>query len=110
MCDDRYWEWYATIDHVDAHASGGAHDQANFVSTSMRNNNKKGNRTASAMGWTLRPKGDVRNWDGHMSDFISAVDADPALRRHRFVRDWYRAAITNRPPGAASPRACGRGS
>jgi 5-methylcytosine-specific restriction endonuclease McrA len=66
----------ASIDHVVAYASGGAHQLANFATICARCNARKSAKDLAAFREELRPwrvrgaHGEPQNWDGLASTFV----------------------------------------
>ena len=56
---------------------GSADDETNWVTTSMAHNSAKMNWTLEELGWSLRPPGDLRKWDGLMRWFLDYVSRSP---------------------------------
>ena len=91
-CHPAYWDLSPTIDHVIPIAAGGADDEANVVTTSMKVNGAKSTRPFAELGWR-RERGTVHpDWDGLLSWFLWAWQAHDELRAHASLRDWHRAA------------------
>ena len=90
-CHIAYWEWQPTIDHIIPVSLGGIDDSSNWVTTSMMNNLAKGNFTLEQLGWTLKEKGDVRQWDGLTKVFVQAAERDVALLDIPRINAYYRA-------------------
>ena len=86
-----YWELFPTIDHVVPVSKGGADEEQNWVSTSMLRNNAKSNWTLEELGWELKPKGDVKNWDGLTGWFLKYVDENSRFLDIPYIGNWYRA-------------------
>jgi len=85
-----YWELYRIIDHIVPVARGGPDDESNMVTTSSIRNSAKSNWTLEELGWTLRPPGDLRDWDGLVRQFVRIIDGDQSHLRDRPIRAWYR--------------------
>jgi 5-methylcytosine-specific restriction endonuclease McrA len=92
-----YWEIAATIDHLVPVTRGGLDDESNWVTTSMARNSAKMNWTLAELGWTLLPRGDLRDWDGLMHWFLDYTAAHPTSLRNSSVRHWHRAAFSLGP-------------
>ena len=86
-----FWELSPTVDHVVPVSRGGADAEGNWVTTSMVRNSAKGNWTLEELGWTLRPAGDLREWDGLLGWFRTYVARHPDLLDNTLVRRWHRA-------------------
>ncbi|WP_204246360.1 hypothetical protein [Megasphaera sp. An286] len=57
----------------------------------MMNNLAKGNFTLEQLGWTLKEKGDIRQWDGLSKLFVQAAERDVALLDIPRINAYYRA-------------------
>ncbi|MDO4615928.1 MAG: HNH endonuclease [Lachnospiraceae bacterium] len=88
-CHIAYWEYQPTIDHIYPISLGGADAPENWASTSMINNTAKGNFTLEQLGWTLKPAGDMNDWDGLSGKFLELVEADTSLLGIRKIKEWY---------------------
>ena len=92
----------AVIDHVQAFAHGGAHDESNFVTSCNKCNTRKNADTESNFG-ARAPKhvvkgkyGEPRYWDGFSAVFITlATPSRSTLSKTE--RDWLDALVTSRP-------------
>lgn len=84
-----YWELVPTVDHIIPISRGGPDCESNLVTTSMMRNAAKASWTLEELGWSLRPPGDIRKWDGLMKQFIALVEHDPALLSQRPIKKWY---------------------
>lgn len=87
-----YWEIGATIDHLVPVSRGGADDASNWVTTSMARNSAKMNWTLDELGWSLRPAGDFREWDGLIRWFLEYTSTHREIIGNASVRQWRRAA------------------
>ena len=63
-CHMAYWDLQPTVDHIYPVSLGGKDTSENWATTSMVNNSIKNNFTLEQLGWTLKDKGDIQNWDG----------------------------------------------
>lgn len=88
-CHIAYWDFQPTVDHIYPIALGGADSPENWASTSMINNAAKSNFTLEQLGWTLKPIGNIHQWDGLSNQFIKTVESDPALLKVKRIKDWY---------------------
>ena len=89
-----YWELCATVDHVVPVSRGGGDDDSNWVTTSMVRNSAKLNYSLEELGWTLKPRGDLRAWDGLLGWFLRYVAAHGELSRAAWLKPWHRAAAS----------------
>jgi 5-methylcytosine-specific restriction endonuclease McrA len=74
-----YWELSPTVDHVVPVSRGGKDNESNWVTTSMVRNSAKLNWTLDELGWSLKPPGDLRVWDGLIQWFLQYVAANPEM-------------------------------
>jgi len=88
-----YWELFPTVDHMIPVARGGLDDETNWVTTSMLRNSAKSNWTLEELGWTLLPRGDLKQWDGLVGWFLEYVESNPAHLSDPYIRRWHRAAV-----------------
>ena len=89
-CHPDFWDYFASGDHVLPRARGGTDDDDNIVIATARENMlEKGNRTNEEMGWTIQPIAEDDGWDGGLTEFLAAMDADPSLHTDDVLRDWY---------------------
>lgn len=87
-----YWAVAATIDHLVPVTRGGTDEESNLITTSMAHNFAKMNWTLKELGWTLRPPGDLRTWDGLVHWFVEYVTSHPETAASSSVNQWLRAA------------------
>ena len=85
------WELFPTIDHVVPVSRGGVDEEQNWVTTSMLRNSAKSNWTLEELGWELKPKGDVNNWDGLTGWFLKYVEENSRFLDVPYIGNWYRA-------------------
>ncbi|MCD8300379.1 MAG: HNH endonuclease [Clostridiales bacterium] len=90
-CHVAYWEYQPTVDHIDPVARGGEDSPENWVTTSMMNNAAKGVFTLEQLGWTLKPRGDINEWDGLSGYFVAIVKEEPSLLEVGKIKEWYKA-------------------
>lgn len=88
-CHMAYWDYQPTVDHIYPIALGGKDEPANWASTSMVNNSAKSNFTLEQLHWTLKPAGNIKDWDGLSVQFIKIVEQDESLLKINKIRDWY---------------------
>lgn len=89
-----YWEVGATVDHLVPVTRGGADIPENWVTTSMARNSAKMNWMLEELGWSLHPKGDMKEWDGLLYWFLEYSEAHPEVLTNSSVRQWHRATET----------------
>lgn len=87
-----FWELSPTVDHLVPVARGGADAEANWVTTSMVRNQAKANWTLEELGWTLKPPGQLCEWDGLMGWFLGFAARQPDVLESAALRRWHRAA------------------
>ena len=87
-----YWELGATIDHYQALAIGGKHEESNWFTTSMARNSAKLNWSLEHLGWKFHEPGDLKNWDGLLGWFLEYTESHPELLDFRSVQLWHSAA------------------
>lgn len=88
-----FWELFPTIDHVIPVARGGEDILANWVTTSQLRNSAKSNWLLEELGWTLLPEGEISQWDGLTSWFISYVTQHPEHQLDPYIKTWHKAAL-----------------
>ncbi len=92
-CHMAYWDYQPTVDHIYPIALGGTDTPENWASTSMMHNSAKSNFTLEQLGWTLKPAGNISEWDGLSKQFVELVKKDPGLLQIKRIRDWYIATL-----------------
>ena len=90
-CHIAYWEYQPTIDHIFPVSLGGEDEPSNWATTSMAHNLAKGSFTLDQMGWSLKEKGDIQEWDGGSKLFIQLVECDPSLVSVSQIKLYYSA-------------------
>ena len=88
-CHMAYWDFQPTIDHIYPVSLGRKDTYENWATTSMKNNLIKNKFTLKQLGWTLKDKGDIRNWDGLSKTFIEIVEQDKSLLSISRVKSYY---------------------
>ena len=91
QCHIAYWDYQPTIDHIFPVSLGGKDAPENWATTSMVNNSAKSNFTLDQLGWTLKDKGDLANWDGLSKKFVELVDQNPRILTIARIREYYKA-------------------
>ena len=91
----------ASIDHVEAFATGGAHDEANFATICVKCNVRKGTRPREAHASIDAPRsikgkyGEPSAWDGLASTFVMLARESPRTLTTsekgwlRALESWY---------------------
>lgn len=88
-CHIAYWEYQPTIDHIYPVSLGGADSKENWATTSMMNNSAKSNFTLEQLNWTLKSKGDIREWDGLSRMFVDIVEKNQSLLEIERIKNYY---------------------
>ncbi len=88
-CHKAYWQYQPTIDHICPVSLGGKDSEENWATTSMINNLAKSNFTLEQLGWTLKEKGDIKDWDGMSKLFIEIADNNKSLLELSGIKNWY---------------------
>ena len=91
QCHIAYWDYQPTVDHIYPVSLGGKDAPENWATTSMVNNSAKSNFTLEQLGWTLKDKGDITNWDGLSKIFVELVDQNPKFLTIGRIKDYYKA-------------------
>jgi hypothetical protein len=100
-----YWELFPSVDHLVPLARGGAHEMANWVTTSMSRNLQKSNFTLEDMGWQLVEPGSLKTWDGGLawffeytagrgSDLLRTDNRSGEWPSNQWFRNWHKAATS----------------
>ena len=90
-CHIAYWDYQPTVDHIYPVSLGGKDAPENWATTSMVNNSAKSNFTLEQLGWTLKGKGSIHDWDGLSKVFVELIEQNPILLTIGRVKDYYRA-------------------
>ena len=90
-CHIAYWEYQPTVDHIYPVSLGGKDEPENWASTSMINNSVKSNFTLEQLGWTLKDKGNINDWDGLSALFVQIVLKNTELLKIKRIKDWFTA-------------------
>lgn len=90
-----YWELFPTIDHINPISSGGFDTKENRITTSMKNNSIKSNYRLEEIGWSIYPKGDLKEWDGLTSLFINIAEKNKELLNDNYIKNWYNISKKN---------------
>lgn len=88
-----YYELMPTIDHIVPIAIGGQDNYDNYVTTSMMHNQMKGMWTIEQLNWTVKPKGDLSEWDGLTKEFVEIVKGNKDLMKDIYVWNWYNTSL-----------------
>jgi len=83
-----YWELFPTIDHLIPVARGGNDNEDNWITTSMIRNSAKSNWTIEELGWNLRDKGNLKDWDGLINIFLELCKKNLEFEQNKYVREW----------------------
>lgn len=90
-CHMAYWDLQPTIDHIYPVSLGGEDAPKNWATTSMVNNSIKNNFTLEQLGWTLKEKGNILDWDGLSKLFVEIVEQNKTLLGISRVKSYYMA-------------------
>ena len=90
-CHMAYWDLQPTVDHIYPVSLGGKDTSENWATTSMVNNSIKNNFTLEQLGWTLKDKGDIQNWDCLSKIFLEIVEQDKSLLHISRIKSYYTA-------------------
>ena len=91
QCHIAYWDYQPTVDHIYPVSLGGKDAPENWATTSMVNNSAKSNFTLDQLGWTLKDKGNIQDWDGLSKVFVRLVDQNPKFLAIGRIKDYYNA-------------------
>lgn len=87
-----YWEVGASVDHLIPVSRGGLDDDSNWITTSMARNSAKGNWTLAELGWSLKARGNFKDWDGLIHWFLEYTNERREMIAAPMMRQWHRAA------------------
>ena len=87
------WDLFPTIDHVEPVSRGGADVRKNWVTTSMTMNMRKGNESMSQLGWSIHKAGDIAEWDGLVSWYVTYARDNPDVASVLNNKGWHKATI-----------------
>ena len=90
-CHIAYWDYQPTVDHIYPVSLGGKDAPENWATTSMVNNSAKSNFTLEQLGWTLKEKGSIQDWDGLSKMFVEIVEQNKTLLNVGRIKDYYKA-------------------
>lgn len=88
-CHRAYWEYEPTIDHIYPLALGGKDTEENWATTSMVHNDIKSGFTLEQVGWTLKPRGTISQWDGLSRLLTVIAEKDRTLLENKRIRAHY---------------------
>ena len=54
----------------------------------MIRNSAKSNWTIEEIGWELHNKGELKNWDGLVSNFLELIDKNPDYEKDSYILNW----------------------
>jgi 5-methylcytosine-specific restriction endonuclease McrA len=86
-----YWYFYPTVDHIIPIARGGSNSLDNLVTTSQLRNSSKSHWLLEEIGWELKPKGNIEDWDGLMKSTIQYVNQNPEILSDNLLKKWIQA-------------------
>jgi len=82
---DAYWTHFASLEHIEPTSIGGRDEEDNWITTSMARNQVRSRYPLESLGWTIRPREPLLEWDGGLHQFLNIIDQHPELRDHA---DW----------------------
>lgn len=91
-CHLAYWQLLPTIDHIVPVSRGGADEEYNWVCTSQLRNSAKSNWLLEELGWELKERGHLKEWDGMIHWFIEYIDEHPDILSDNYIMSWHNAA------------------
>lgn len=84
-----FWELWPVVDHVIPVTRNGSNDDKNLVTTSVTNNNAKGNALLSELEWELLPEPvSSGGWDGLIPWFKQVVTKHSDLLSDGQIKAW----------------------
>ncbi|WP_246846886.1 HNH endonuclease domain-containing protein [Leptospira barantonii] len=92
-CHIAYWEFMPTYDHVLPIAREGKDSFDNLVTTSMKNNLLKSNSLPEEIGFSLKEKGNLKNWNGLINWYKSYMKDKSIESFDLSMRKWHNALI-----------------
>ena len=95
-CHIAYWELLPTYDHIVPVARGGADEECNIVTTSMRNNSLKSNFLLEEIGFTMHERGNIEEWDGLIGWYESFTGNSSIDYFDDSMREWHNALVRYR--------------
>lgn len=89
---DAYWTHFASLEHVGPVCTGGTDTEDNWVTTSMARNQVRSRYPLEALGWGIRPREILPDWDGGLQQFrdLIATQANFLIdpRWGAYLRRW----------------------
>ena len=96
---DAYWSHFASVDHVDPISLGGSDSVDNCITTSMARNQVRSRYGITTLGWVIRAREPLADWDGGFSLFLKLMECRPELHSHnhwgKYLTRWHRIAASN---------------
>lgn len=89
-----HWDLFPSVDHLFPVSRGGKDDISNWVTTSMSTNIAKSSSSLEELGWELHEAGDLSEWDGLCSWYLSYVAEHPYLATIKRNKGWHSAVVT----------------
>lgn len=90
QCHILHWDLSPAVDHIVPITRGGAHDPENWITTSWGKNTIKSNMSLDELGWTIHPRGDLKEWDGGTGWLLGAIEHRGDLRLKTPFGKWHR--------------------
>lgn len=106
-CHFAYWEYFPILDYVKPISRGGIDIDDNLVTTSAVRNAAKANFSLDELGWSLRPSGDLGEWDGLMGWFLDMSARHSAVFEDSYFSKWMKIVkdvVAGKSPGTIVPR------
>ncbi|WP_080634504.1 HNH endonuclease [Leptospira weilii] len=92
-CHIAYWEFIPTCDHIVPIAQGGSDSDENLVTTSMKNNLLKSNFLLNEIGFAVKEKGNLENWNGLIDWYKSYIQDKSIEFFDDSMKRWHNALI-----------------
>jgi hypothetical protein len=83
-----YYEMCACANKAD-HNKEGRYGPDDLITTTMPWVMARSRASIGAMGWELKPAGDIIEWDGLSKIFRDYITDNPELKKLSFVKTWY---------------------
>ena len=87
-------------------ATGGVDAEDNWITTSMARNQVRSRYRLEALGWKIRPREPLPDWDGGLALFMELVERRPDLLADpmwgKYLTSWHRVGtneLAARPAG-----------
>ena len=94
LSHDAYWTHFASLEHVDPAAIGGADKKDNWITTSMARNQVRSRYQLADLVWSIQPRNVDPSWDGGVKHFLGLLEAYPSMKQNpewgRYLARWER--------------------